>query len=60
VLARLGERRVAVAAQVLEALAEQLMHPGEQGGKAGRPQAGAKATGRLQRHQEEKTPLPAR
>jgi hypothetical protein len=30
VLARLGERRVAIAAQVLEALAEQLMHPGRQ------------------------------
>lgn len=35
VLARLGERRVAVAAQVLEALAEQLMRPGEQGGRDG-------------------------
>jgi hypothetical protein len=33
VLARLGERRVATAAQVLEALAEQLMHPGRQGEK---------------------------
>jgi len=30
VLARLGERRVSVAAQVLEALAEQLMRPGGQ------------------------------
>jgi DNA-binding MarR family transcriptional regulator len=35
VLARLGERRVSVAAQVLEALAEQLMHPGEHGGRDG-------------------------
>jgi MarR family transcriptional regulator, organic hydroperoxide resistance regulator len=42
VLARLGERRVSVAAQVLEALAEQLMHPGEQRAKGGRLQAGAK------------------
>jgi hypothetical protein len=42
VLARLGERRVAVAAQVLAALAEQLMHPGEQGVRGGRLQAGAK------------------
>src|SRR5215468_1465366 len=40
VLARLGERRVGVAAQVLETLAEQLMHPGEQSAKAGRHQAG--------------------
>jgi DNA-binding MarR family transcriptional regulator len=35
VLARLGERRVSVAAQVLEALAEQLMRPGEHGGRDG-------------------------
>jgi len=40
VLARLGERRVGVAAQVLETLAEQLMHPGEQSAKAGRLHAG--------------------
>jgi hypothetical protein len=35
VLARLGERRVSVAAQVLDALAEQLMRPGEQVGRDG-------------------------
>ena len=34
VLARLGERRVAVAAQVLEALAEQLMRPSETGARS--------------------------
>ena len=45
VLARLGERRVAVAADVLEALAEQLMRPGEQGGAQGT--LGTK-TGRVQ------------